>query len=277
MLIKIEGVLVNPNYNCVVLQRGLSMKAPITVPVEELTKEPYASIVCYPRTTSSEMQRRIQELKQHSIEALQFTGKTSANNIPILGKGYVGIVAIAHVKGKCYAVKMRRSDADRENFAHEANMLQKANLVGVGPKFVGVSKNFLLSQLIDGDLLIEWLQAHRDKVLVRRVLVDILEQCWRLDEAGLDHGELSKAPKHLLVDKSDKPFIVDFETASTQRNASNVTSVCQFLFQGNSTTAKIIVESLGERNRTKVVSALRSYKKNRNRDNFEEVLKVCVL
>jgi putative serine/threonine protein kinase len=184
----------NSAFVLIVPQRGLCMKAPATVPVEELSKQPYASIICYPRTTPSETQRRIQELKQHRINALEFTGKASANNIPVLGKGYVGIVAIAHISGKSIAVKMRRSDADRESLAHEADMLQKANLVGVGPRFIGVSKNFLLSQLIDGDLLVEWLQTHKDKALVRRVLGDILEQCWRLDEAGLDHGELSKAP-----------------------------------------------------------------------------------
>ena len=76
-------------------------------------------------------------------------------------------------------------------------MLQKANAIGVGPKFIAASTNFLLSQLIDGDLLEAWLETYRDKELIRKVLVDILEQCWRMDEAGLDHGEISKAPKHL--------------------------------------------------------------------------------
>ena len=93
-------------------------------------------------------------------------------------------------------------------------MLKKANAAGVDHKFIAVSNNFLLSQLVDSDLLADWLETHNDKTLVRKVLVDILEQCWRLDETGLDHGELSKAPKHLLVDKADKPFIVDFVTAS---------------------------------------------------------------
>jgi len=233
------------------------MKTPVTVPVEELTREPYASTVCYPRTSPSEMQSRIQELKQHSIEALEFTGKASANNVPVLGKGYVGIVAVAHVSGECYAVKMRRFDADREDLTHEANMLQKANIVGVGPRLIGVSKNFLLSKLIDGDLLIEWLQTHRDKTLVNKVLVDILEQCWRLDEAGLDHGELSKAPRHLLVDRSDVPFIVDFETASVNRRVANVTSVCQYLFAGNSQVPKLIAEMFGQKDRLAIIEVLR--------------------
>ncbi len=131
-------------------------------------------------------------------------------------------------------------------------------------------------KLVDGDLLELWLENHRNPDLVRKVLADILEQCWRLDEIRLDHGELSKAPKHLLMDNADKPFIVDFETASTQRNASNVTSVCQFLFQGNSNVCKALAEVLGQRNHDKLMSALKSYKKERNRKNFEALLNVCL-
>jgi len=185
-----------------------------SVTLENLKKAPYASIVCYPRPSETELQNRIAELSYLGIDALEFSGKASAFSVPVLGKGYVGIVVVAYVHGERYALKMRRIDADRIDLKHEAEMLKKANAAGVGPKFIAVSNNFLLSQLVDNDLLADWLETHNDKTLVRKVLVDILEQCWRLDETGLDHGELSKAPKHLLVDKADKPFIVDFETAS---------------------------------------------------------------
>jgi putative serine/threonine protein kinase len=228
------------------------LKPPITVPLEDLIKEPYASIVCYPRTNPTEIRKRIEELKQQGVEAVEFVGKTSASNIPVLGKGYVGVVVVAYVNGQKVALKMRRIDADRIDFTHETEMLQKANAIGVGPKFIAVSTNFLLSQLIDGDLLEDWLEIYKDKELIRKVLVDILEQCWRLDEAVLDHGELSKAPKHLLVDKAQKPFIVDFETASVVRKVINVTSVCQFLFMGNSRAAKIL-------RRTAIEKTLKAY------------------
>ena len=155
-------------------------------------------------------------------------------------------------------------------------MLQKANAIGVGPKFIAASTNFLLAQLIDGDLLEAWLETYRDKELIRKVLVEILEQCWRMDEAGLDHGEISKAPKHLLLDKADKPFIVDFETASIMRRAINVTSVCQFLFMGNSRAAKMLDEIFGKKNKLELIAALKNFKKNQNRENFEGLLKLCL-
>jgi len=194
----------------------------------------------------------------------------------VLGKGYVGVVAAAILDGQRVALKMRRIDADRPDFKHEAQMLQKANATGVGPQFIAASRNFLLSQLIEGDLLEDWLETHQDKRLIRKVLVDILEQCWRLDEAGLDHGELSKAPKHLLLDKTDEPFIVDFETASIMRRVINVTSVCQFLFMGNSRAAKMLGALLGEKQKSELIHVLKNFKRNSNRENFEGLLKFCL-
>jgi putative serine/threonine protein kinase len=77
------------------------------------------------------------------------------------------------------------------------------------------------------------------------------------------------------VDKLGKPFIVDFETASVERRVANVTAVCQYLFAGNSSASKILAEIFGERNRLKLIDALKTYKKNRTRSNFESILEVC--
>lgn len=252
------------------------MKSPPVVPLESLNAEPYISVVCYPKPSEAEAKSRILELAGLDVEALEFSGQASAFTVHVQGKGYVGVVVVAYVAGQRYALKMRRIDADRESLAHEAELLKKANSVGVGPKFLAVSRDFLLMQLVDGDLLGNWLKNHKEMDVVRRVLEDVLEQCWRLDEAGLDHGELSKAPKHLLVDASGKPFIVDFEAASVERRVANVTAICQFLFQGNSDSAKIIVETFGVRDWAKIVEALKRYKKNRKRANFEELVRVCL-
>ena len=252
------------------------MKTPLTVLTGNLKMEPYASVLCYPKASEPELQSRLMELREHGVKAVEFAGETSAFNVPVLGKGSVGIIVIAHMDGPRVALKIRRVDADRLGLQHEAQMLAKANSVQVGPKLMRVSTNFLLMQLIDGALLPEWLGAHKEKQHVRSVLNDVLEQCWRLDNMGLDHGELSKAPKHLIVDEERKPWIVDFETASVDRKPANVTSVCQFLFTSGGAVAQVVAETLGERNREEIISALRRYKNDRTRENFNRVLGVCL-
>ena len=67
---------------------------------------------------------------------------------------------------------------------HEAEMLKKANSANAVPNFVAVSKNFLLMQLIEGDLLPFWLETNKEVVVVKQVLREVLESCYRLDESA---------------------------------------------------------------------------------------------
>lgn len=244
--------------------------------LEELSEEPYLSILCYPRSSKTELEKRLTELQKLRVKALEFSGEKQAFNIPILGKGCVGIVVIAYIDGEKVALKVRRVDADRSRMQWEAEMLKKANSVRVGPRLLGVSKNFLLMQLIDGILLPKWLEKRKGKAQLRKVLRDVLEQCWRLDEAGLDHGELSHAPKHIILDQKDEPFIVDFETASVNRKPSNVTSMCQFLFIGGVVAEKVAGE-LGRKDKKALIDVLKNYKNDRTRENFGNVLWACGL
>ena len=246
------------------------------VTLEALDSEPYVSVLCYPRPTKVEIKKRLRELHKLRVNALEFAGEKEVCNVPVLGKGCVGIVTLAYSKDERVALKIRRMDADRSRMQREAELLRKANTAQVGPRLLGVSRDFLLMQFVDGVLLPEWLEKRRRKKQVRAVLREVLEQCWRLDEIDLDHGELSHAPKHVIVDKEGKPVIVDFETASLNRRPSNVTSLCQFLFIG-SETAKKVVEKLGETDRRDIIEALRHYKNNRTREKFDRVLKACHL
>jgi putative serine/threonine protein kinase len=161
----------------------------------------------------------------------------------------------------------------------EAEMLKRANALHIGPTLLSATENFLLMEFVGGSLLPQWVKALRGretKSRIRRVLRAILEQCWRLDEARLDHGELSRAPKHIIIDAHDCPHLVDFETASVDRKVSNVTSICQYLFIG-SQTAKTIKRKLGEVDRKELINALKNYKHDRTRKGFEKILSVCGL
>jgi putative serine/threonine protein kinase len=231
-------------------------------------------VLAYPRVEQAEVEKRLKELEKLGVKALEFTGDKQAFGVPVLGKGCVGIVILAHTASGKAALKIRRVDADRKEMFHEGEMLQKANTIDVGPKLLDISENFLLMQLIEGTHFPEWIESLEVKGTqsrIRKVLEDVLGQCYRLDEAGLDHGELSNASKHILVDACDQPFLVDFETASTNRRVSNVTSVCQYLFLGSKIAAKVR-EKLGKIDEKELVKALRAYKQKRTEENFEKIL-----
>jgi putative serine/threonine protein kinase len=248
------------------LQRGE------TVSLKEFGKKKHGQILCYPRYEQEEVERRLMQLEKLKVKALEFTGKQQIHEIPILGKGCVGIVVIAHTNLGRVALKIRRVDADREGMFHEAEMLRRANAVEVGPKLFGVSENFLLMEFIEGIHFPQWIESVResDGQRIRRVLLKVLEQCYRLDETGLDHGELSNAPKHIIVTEDDFPFLVDFETASIKRKVSNVTSICQYLFFKSQISEK--VKESFKVDEQELMEALRTYKRQRTRKNFGEIL-----
>lgn len=249
------------------------------MPLKGLLKERYGQVICYPRYDIKELKRRIKELKAVGVKALEFTGEKRAFDVPVLGKGCVGIVVAAQTDKEKIALKIRRTDAGRAGMQREAEMLRRANAVGVGPNLLNATGNFLLMEFIEGKLLPRWIEelgGRGAKARMRRVHQAILEQCWGLDEAGLDHGELSRAPKHIIVGEGDRPRIVDFETASVARRVSNVTSICQYLFIG-SQVARTIERKFWKVDQGELIRALRRYKQGRTRENFNKILIVCKL
>ncbi len=262
------------------LEQKLQGKPSVNVNLENQFKdEKYASVLCYPKYNPEETAKRIKQLKKLRVKAIQFTGKKKAFNIPVLGKGHVGIVVVATTKTGQAALKIRRLDADRKEMQHEAEMLAKANSVEVGPRLIAAQRDFLLMEFIDGEPLPDWatnLKGKGTREKIRNVLRDTLEQCYQLDQISLDHGELSRAPKHIIIDTMDKPHIVDFETASTMRRTSNATSISQYLFM-NSHLASIIRRKLGNTDHEAIIATLRRYKHDPTRRNFEALLKVTRL
>jgi len=258
---------------------GKPLRQSEIIPLKRLQDRKYAEILCYPRYDLKEAERRLRELEQLGVKALEFAGDKKAFDVYVLGKGYVGIVVAAHTTAGKVALKIRRVDADRVGMQREAEMLKRANNVGVGPKLLGVTENFLLMDFIEGVVLPKWIEALKGrgaKARIRKVLREVLEQCWRLDQAGLDHGELSRASKHIIVGVDDIPCIVDFETASVNRKVSNVTSICQYLFIG-SQLAKTIQKKLEKIDTKTLIHSLRVYKQKQTRENFQKILVACNL
>lgn len=235
--------------------------------------------ICYPQCTLEDVEQRIRELRELKIGLVEFTGKNHINNLAVLGKGCVGIVVVAYINGKQVALKIRRTDASRSTMHHEASILEKANTVDVGPTLLGETQNCLLMEYVEGFLLPEWLEVHdqrNNRKRVQHVLHSIMEQARRLDQVGLDHGELSNGSKHIIVKPDDVPVILDFESGSISRRVSNVTSVSQFLFVGSS-VAKLVEKILDSIDRDHLMEALKIYKRSKTSINFVEILRSCRL
>jgi len=247
------------------------------VPLSKLTIEPHSLILGYPKATRGELSKRITELKKLGIKGIKFTGTTTLNNIPILGKGYVGVVVLSNQGKKTVALKIRRMDASRPEMQSEAKLLRLANEVDVGPKLIDSSKNFIIMEYLEGKKIIDWIRDLKGKgnaAKLRTTIRKVLEDCYSLDKIRLDHGELSHIHKHVIVGK--KICIIDFESSSVNRRTSNVTSATQSIFIGSG-IANLVKKIIKIPNRRKLITSLKKYKNDQSRKNFEDILQVLGL
>jgi len=229
-------------------------------------------LITYPHYLESEYIDRIVEMESIGITSIILGGRTVVNGTHVAGKGGVGIVVKAKARRNVYALKIRRTDSNRKNMDREAQFHKIANRVGVGPNLEGYTKNLIVMGYIPGHNIIDWVDtATEDNI--RCVAKAILEQCFRLDEAGLDHGELSRLFKHVLIDADNRSYIIDFESASMIRKTCNVTAAVQSIFLYGP-VANRLNKIMGNNNiaTEKVIHKLRTYKHLHTRASFEAVL-----
>jgi len=239
--------------------------------ISAFTKDPYKKILAFPKPKNSEIKKRIIELKKLGIVHVSFTGPLQIEKCQILGKGYVGMVVLARQNRRLVALKIRRVDSPRKNMSDEAKLLKTANKINVGPKFIKNSKNFLVMEFVDGEKIIDWAKKSQTKSKeLRSVINSVLKECYLLDNAGLDHGELSTIDKHVIVGKK-KCTIIDFESSSTKRRLSNVSAATQALFIGTGLT-KIIRKKMKVPRKNKIIRLIRNYKKMKTEESFNELL-----
>jgi putative serine/threonine protein kinase len=213
------------------------------------------------------------------LTALDFQGRLKTDCLSVLGKGVVGIVVIGVKGNQRIAVKIRRVDARRASLIHEAELLRSANSLGVGPECLGGTADVLAMEFVEGLSLPLWLASLKGRgrrARVRSVVKPLLEQCVRMDAYGLDHGELSRAHKNVIVSNNDGATILDFESASLMRRPNNFTSLTQYLFLGGS-IAKKMIRVLGPVDKGRLLKCLRDYKSGGWKDAFEASTKVLGL
>ena len=231
-------------------------------------------VISYPRQIEDrEYFSRLKELEIMGVSSFLPAGSTKIGKFSILGKGGVGVVVRVEAKDKkTYALKIRRIDANRKSMEREVRLHKIANSVGVGPNIYANSENFILMDFIDGWNIIRWLnQQNINNEQVRKVAISTLEQCYNLDMANLDHGELSCLDHHVLVSKSIYAHIVDFESSSIDRRTCNVTAAANSLLL-KGPVSKHVNKNIHFAEQEKIIRLLRIYKSNHTRASFDKII-----
>ena len=241
--------------------------------LSELTRTPYVQVLTYPRISLRDAKSRVRQLESLGVEELVFEGRARIGRLGILGVGTVGVVVRARAGGELFALMVRRTDANRPDMEEEVRITRMANRVGIGPSIRGHTRDMILMQLLEPVELADWLKGIRGngaRAQVRALVHALLNQCRTLDIMGIDHGQLSNLRKHAVV-AGGRPWILDFESAGTQRKPRNVTTAAQYLLVGGA-IAPAVRRALGVRDTEAVKKLLGDYKQDPSAYSYSKVL-----
>jgi putative serine/threonine protein kinase len=254
-----------------------------SVTISKLRPKIHGFVLCYPGKDLATFSQRVTQIRELGVTQIVFEGSSKVGDLGVIGKGCVSVVVKARLKGYegIIALKCRRVDANRTTMRKDFELQKLANSFGVGPRAISATNDFFAMEFVEGIKIGKWLEklkTRSSKKFLRRLVRDSLTQCFLLDQHGLDHGELSNPTKHILIRRDEagnlmpKVTIIDYESASTERKVSNLTSVAQFFFLGGWQSEKIKKILSIPKRKSKLISLLKEYKEGPSIESFEKIM-----
>jgi len=184
-------------------------------------------------------------------ELLRELERKGIENIHYLAKGKRGLVYSGtwktHTKVKSHfakenllpvAIKVENPSSFATNrLENESKWLTRLNEQGIGPKLYFSSSGYLVMELIEGPRLEEWVKE-QSKEEIKRVLLEILYQCYRMDRLKVSKQEMHHPYKHILVTSENQPVLIDFERCKETEQPINVTQFLEFLSRSEEELSK---------------------------------------
>ena len=148
-------------------------------------------------------------------------------NPELFAKGKRGLIFVFQKNRKKYAIKIKNPDSKAvEKIRNEAFFLKKLNKYKIGPKFVEESSDYVCYEFIEGTILKEYLKENKD---LNKIFKEILKQCEILDKLNINKEEMHNPLKNIIINKKNKPILIDFERCHFTSRPKNANQFKEFL------------------------------------------------
>ncbi|MEM1623936.1 MAG: hypothetical protein QXZ60_01785 [Sulfolobales archaeon] len=161
------------------------------------------------------VERRLAELRSLGIVGVS----------RLIGKGHSStVLEVLLYNGVRAALKVLRTDSKRGDLLTECELAERA--YPLAPEVIECGEHYILMELVEGISAAEAvLKAERTTALVLKVI----SAGRGLDTRRIEHRELSRADKHVLITVDGKVKIVDYESATTSERPRNVCRLTSWL------------------------------------------------
>ncbi|MEK6876207.1 MAG: hypothetical protein AABX63_02255, partial [Nanoarchaeota archaeon] len=203
-------------------------------------------------------------------EILKTLEKRGIKNIRYFAKGKRGIVYTGQYRNKKVAIKVKNPESSailRTN--NEIKFLELLNKKNIGPKLLLYDEDYLIYNYVDGTTFIYCL-ANNKRENIEKIIKKVMYQLFVLDKLKINKEEMSHPQKHIIIDEKNNPILIDFERAHYTIKPSNVTQFTDFLIGNN--ILKTLKNSKININKNKIIQLSKIYKKNINKNNFNNIL-----
>ena len=195
--------------------------------------------------------------------------KNGIKNLKYFAKGKRGLVFTGVYKSKKIGIKINNPKSSAiMRVENEAKFLKLLNKKGIGPRLLLNGNNFLAYEFVEGHSLMEFLSTLKknsnNKKIIIKIIKKTMKQLYIMDQLRINKQEMSHPQKHIIIEKSNNPTLIDFERCKYTLNPSNVTQFCDFLASNNMLT--ILKNNKIEANKERIIEAARRYKKQRNKN-----------
>ena len=179
--------------------------------------------------------RLLESLFAHDVDGVPSdddTPRMELRDFRFLARGHKGVVYVANYScaGRTgrVAIKICRDGGARQ----EERWLRRCNELGIGASLVSYEwKDCVAMEYVEGPSIGEALDGAVPPGVLFKALRDLLGQCARLDERGIDKREMNRCQKHVIVSREGRSTLLDFERCQESAKPSNVTGLAQYLTQ----------------------------------------------
>ncbi len=180
-------------------------------------KIPFETLYVYKISKSSLRQK----IESHRISHLLYYNKGKR------GLVYKGTLQTGTSK-RTVAIKINQPHSPSRRLDLECHVLQEINKVSIGPTLYAGSSEYIIMEFIVGVPFPLWLPQANPSA-VRKVIHNLLRQCYQLDRQMYTKEEMHHPFKHILITTKNKPILIDFERCTKTNSPKNLTQFTEYL------------------------------------------------
>lgn len=209
--------------------------------------------------------------KINKTKLLKELEKKNIININYFSKGKRGFIFTGQLIGKNVAIKIKNPETKAiTRIENEIKFLKLLNKKNIGPKLLFHDKDFFVYEFVDGIYFADFLEKKsNNKKTILKMIKTIFDQLFVMDKLKINKEEMSHPIKHILINKKNKPILIDFERCRYTQKPGNVTQFCDFLMSKNIVRLLKIKKILI--NNKKIIKLAKNYKRNQNKNNLNKI------